>query len=185
MKKNVKYSFELGTFYPTQEKHNLTSAQVRVIESFHHLYFDLLEKKSGLQISWLGHQTGKTPLDLWVYQELIVKNKPDFIIETGTHWGGSAVFLSTICNLLGSGEVLSIDLYPKEKLPKVDRLNYLHGSSTDDVIIEEIKKSQRTPHQLRRSWQHHRDASYDGSSINTKIMTQCSASVTPTKSICP
>ena len=139
MKKQTKFTFEQGNFYPIQEKHNLTPEDKKVIENFHRLYFNMLEKKSGLQISWLGHQTGKTPLDLWLYQEIIVKNKPDLIIETGTHWGGSAVFLSTICNILGLGEVLSIDLYPKENLPKVDRLNYLHGSSIDGEIIKKVK----------------------------------------------
>ena len=74
---------------------------------------------------------------MWAYQELIVENKPDLIIETGTHWGGSAMFLSTICNIIGKGEVLSIDLYPKENLPKNERLSYIHGSSiSSDVILQ-------------------------------------------------
>lgn len=140
MKKNSTFSFDQGNFYPVQDKHVLTPGQMEVVEKFHSLYFDLLEKKSGLQISWLGHQTGKTPFDLWVYQELIVKNTPDLIIETGTHWGGSAVFLSTICNLIGSGEVLSIDLYPKESLPQVDRLQYIHGSSIDDGVVKIVQE---------------------------------------------
>ena len=138
-KKLSKFSFELGNFYPFQNEHELTIEQITIIENFHKLYFELLEKKSGLQISWLGHQTGKTPLDLWLYQEMIVKNKPDLIIETGTHWGGSAIFLSTICNILSFGEVLSIDLHPKENLPKSDRLEYLHGSSVDKEIFEKVK----------------------------------------------
>ena len=140
MKKKIKFSLEEGNFCPIQEKHNLTLENKKVIEDFHRLYFNMLEKKSGLQISWLGHQTGKTPLDLWLYQEIIVKKKPDLIIETGTHWGGSAVFLSTICNILGIGEVLSIDLYPKKNLPKVDKLKYLHGSSIDGEIIKKVKE---------------------------------------------
>ena len=75
MKKKIKFSLEEGNFYPIQEKHNLTLENKKVIEDFHRLYFNMLEKKSGLQISWLGHQTGKTPLDLWLYQEIIVKKK--------------------------------------------------------------------------------------------------------------
>lgn len=138
-KKLSKFCFELGDFYPFQNKHELTIEQIKIIENFHKLYFELLEKKSGLQISWLGHQTGKTPLDLWLYQELIVKNKPDLIIETGTHWGGSAMFLSTMCNILSFGEVISIDLYPKKTLPKADRLEYLNGSSVDKGIFDKVK----------------------------------------------
>ena len=110
------FEYKLGEFFPEQKAHDLSQSEVEIVEEFHKLYFDKLEKKSGLQVSWLGHQTGKVPLDLWAYQELIVKDRPDLIIETGTHWGGSAVFLSTICNLIGHGKVVSIDLYPKQTL---------------------------------------------------------------------
>jgi cephalosporin hydroxylase len=39
---------------------------------------------------WLGVPLLKCPLDLWVYQELIASQRPDLIVETGTHRGGSA-----------------------------------------------------------------------------------------------
>ena len=126
---------QTGIFFPEQNAHNLSKQDLKTVESFHNLYFKLLEKKSGLQISWLGHQTGKIPSDLWLYQELIYKEHPDVIIETGTHFGGSAVFLATICALIGKGQVISIDLYPKENLPKCDRLTYLSGSSISNEII--------------------------------------------------
>ena len=93
-----------------------------------------------MQIAWLGHQTGKVPGDLWVYQEIITKEKPDLIIETGTHWGGSALFLATICTLVGNGKVISIDLYPKDPLPKNEKIQYISGSSTSENIVLQVKK---------------------------------------------
>lgn len=139
MKKSCKFNYDLGNFYPEQIEHDLSLDQLSQVKNFHKLYFNLLEKKSGLQISWLGHQTGKTPLDMWLYQEFIVKNKPDLIIETGTHWGGSAIFFATICNLINFGEVLSIDLYPKEELPRCDNLSYIHGSSIDNIVKKKVE----------------------------------------------
>ena len=34
--------------------------------------------------AWLGTTTVKYPLDLWIYQELIVEQRPQLIVETGT-----------------------------------------------------------------------------------------------------
>ena len=61
---------------------------------------------------WLGAQALKNPLDLWVYQEIMVETRPELIVETGTYRGGSALFLASICELLGTGEVISIDIEP-------------------------------------------------------------------------
>ena len=135
-----KFEYSTGSFVPEQAAHELGKADLKVIEDFHKLYFKLLEKKSGLQLSWLGHQTGKVPGDLWLYQELLTLHKPDLIIETGTHWGGSALFLATICSLLNHGKVLSIDLYHKDPLPTHERISYLQGSSVSPEISDKVAK---------------------------------------------
>lgn len=135
-----KFEYSTGSFIPEQAAHKLNRDELKVVEDFHKLYFKLLEKKSGLQLSWLGHQTGKVPADLWLYQEILTQEKPDLIIETGTHWGGSALYLATICSLLNHGEVLSIDLYHKDPLPNHERISYLQGSSVSPEIIDKVAK---------------------------------------------
>ena len=47
--------------------------------------------------------------DLIAYQELLTRVRPDWIVETGTGNGGRALFLASICELLGHGQVLSVD----------------------------------------------------------------------------
>ena len=91
---------------------------------------------------WLGAQTLKNPLDLWVYQEIVVETKPDLIVETGTYRGGSAYYLATICELIGAGEVVSIDIEPmREDYPQHPRLTYLAGrSSTDPDVVAEVRE---------------------------------------------
>ena len=42
----------------------------------------------------------------------MVETRPELIVETGTYRGGSAFFLASICDLLGAGEVVSIDVEP-------------------------------------------------------------------------
>jgi cephalosporin hydroxylase len=92
--------------------------------------------------SWLGAQALKNLLDLWVYQEIVADTRPDVIVETGTYRGGSALFLASICDLLGAGEVVSIDVEPlRDDYPQHPRITYLGGrSSTDPELVAEIRE---------------------------------------------
>jgi cephalosporin hydroxylase len=94
------------------------------------------------QATWLGSQALKNPLDLWVYQEIMAETRPDVVVETGTYRGGSARFLASVCDLLGSGEVVSIDIEPmREDYPQHPRITYLAGrSSTDAGVLAEVSE---------------------------------------------
>jgi len=91
--------------------------------------------------TWLGAQALKNPLDLWVYQEIMAETRPDLVVETGTYRGGSAFFLASICDLLGAGEVLSLDIEPvRDDYPKHARITYFGGrSSTDPEVVAEVR----------------------------------------------
>jgi cephalosporin hydroxylase len=93
------------------------------------------------EATWLGAQALKNPLDLWVYQEIMVETRPELIVETGTYRGGSAFFLASICDLLGEGEVVSIDIEPlRDDYPAHPRVTYLGGrSSTDPEVVAEVR----------------------------------------------
>jgi len=80
--------------------------------------------------SWLGKTIEKSPTDLWAYQELIAKLRPDWIIEGPSFGGQKAHFLATICDLVGHGEVLSINTNDAVDRPVHDRLRYLTVEST-------------------------------------------------------
>lgn len=58
---------------------------------------------------WLGAHVVKCPFDLWMYQEILFRTRPDVIIETGTFFGGSALYMASLCDLLGNGRVITID----------------------------------------------------------------------------
>jgi cephalosporin hydroxylase len=93
------------------------------------------------EATWLGAQALKNPLDLWVYQEIMVETRPELVVETGTYRGGSAFFLASICDLLGVGEVVSIDVEPlRDDYPQHPRITYLGGrSSTDPDVVAEVR----------------------------------------------
>lgn len=93
---------------------------------------------SKISASWLGKSIGKCPTDAWMYQEIIFKNKPDFIIETGTCEGGGTLFFASILDLIGKGKVITTDV---EKFCSLNhpRIIQLTGSSASDEIIKKIE----------------------------------------------
>jgi cephalosporin hydroxylase len=88
---------------------------------------------------WLGKPVRKCPLDLWIYQEILFRTRPDVIIETGTLFGGSALFLASMCELLGNGRVISIDVDAKDDLPTHPRILFLAGSSIAPEIVDRVR----------------------------------------------
>src|SRR4051794_2246980 len=123
----------------TEGKKPRRSPAVRgVVAAFHRLYYN--DRKTWRANTWLGVRTWKCPSDLWLFQEIIASVRPGLIIETGTAFGGSAMFLGSICDAVGHGRVVSIDLQPKvpvDELPTHPRVSYLTGSSTDPAIVEQ------------------------------------------------
>jgi cephalosporin hydroxylase len=116
-----------------------------IVKEFQRLYYNT-RSRTWKNTRWLGVPVIKCPFDLWVYQEILFELKPDVVIECGTSKGGSAYFLSSMCELLGHGHVITIDLYPKPNRPQHERLTYLSGSSTDPQIIREVTRRIRDTH---------------------------------------
>ncbi len=88
---------------------------------------------------WLGRPIKKCPTDAWMYQELIYSTYPDIIIETGTAQGGSALFLASMCDLVGHGEVFTIDTVDLDVSPH-PRVSYFIGSSVDEELYQRVCK---------------------------------------------
>ncbi|MGE7859620.1 cephalosporin hydroxylase family protein [Bacillus mobilis] len=87
---------------------------------------------------WLGVPIFKLPSDLFLYQEIIYELKPDLIIECGTCYGGSALYLASILDLIGKGHVLTIDIFPQPNRPSHDRITYVTASSVSVQAVQTI-----------------------------------------------
>lgn len=109
----------------------------RTIRNFHRLYYDS-PWQTWKNTRWLSVNAYKTPLDLWIYQELVVALKPQLVIETGTNMGGSALFLATVCDAIGYGEIVSIDSESRAGRPAHDRVTYLIGSSVAPETLDAV-----------------------------------------------
>jgi len=118
----------------------LTPSEQATVDEFHRIYYDRWEgRQPTLDLVWLGTRAVKCPFDLWVYQEILVETRPDFIFESGTRFGGTSLFLASILDLLGGpGRVLTLDIDPTAKRPVHPRIDYMIGSSLDPEVIASI-----------------------------------------------
>ena len=94
--------------------------------------------KTGNFPTWMGTKIVKYPTDIMRYQEIIYQNKPDFIVETGTYKGGSALFFAQMFELMGNGHVISVDIKDHEP-PKHPRITHILGRATGVDTLEKIK----------------------------------------------
>lgn len=113
-----------------------------IIEDFQRVYYNDWDR-TWENTRWMGHKILKCPLDLWVYQEILWAQKPDVVIETGTAHGGSALWFAHMLDLIGHGQVVSIDICgPKffPDRPVHPRIRYITDSSTDTDVFEEVSE---------------------------------------------
>jgi cephalosporin hydroxylase len=90
--------------------------------------------------TWLGRRVHKAPTDLVVYQELIHRVRPDWIIETGTGGGGRATFLASICELLDHGKVVSVDNRLPDDPPQHPRIAYVQGAAHEADTVRRVNE---------------------------------------------
>jgi len=91
--------------------------------------------------TYMGVKTWKWPCDLHLYAELVWELKPRLIIETGTAFGGSALYFAHLLDAIGVGKVVSVDLKPVENsYPRHPRIAYFGGeSSVSPNILREVE----------------------------------------------
>ncbi len=111
---------------------------MQIVDNFSRLYYDS-KGQTWRNTYWIGNRTWKCPLDLWIYQEIVVETKPDVIIECGMGEGGTTLYLATVCNLIGHGEIISIDLKERKRL-KHDRIKFLLGDSISDEVVKQVSR---------------------------------------------
>jgi cephalosporin hydroxylase len=124
-----------------------SSSLNQCINKFHQHYE---EQRIWERTSWMGVPMWKLPFDALVLQEIISTVRPDMIIETGTGRGGSALFYSSLMNLMEiPGIVVTVDVEDKVSKAVMNRhatpiwdkyVTQLIGSSVSDHIVKDIEK---------------------------------------------
>ena len=106
----------------------------------HRVFFRELVRRTDNfnDIAWLGNPIWQNVLDLWTIQETIADIKPHLLIETGTNRGGSSMFYAHLFDLLGRGDIITIDIKKLHELSH-PRITCLVGSSTGDEIAAAVR----------------------------------------------
>ncbi len=144
-----------------------TTAEVRVTDAggsaTHHLHsteaFEALtrawlrlgwELKNSYTFTWLGRPTIQLPEDLMRAQEAICQVRPDVIIECGVAHGGSLVFFASLCQLLGTGRVIGIDVDIRSHNRRAltehslsSLITLVDGSSIDAAVLQQVRANVR------------------------------------------
>lgn len=111
--------------------------------------------KYSYQFTWLGRPIIQMPEDMVRLQELIYREKPDVIVETGVAHGGNQVFLASLCRLMGRGRVIGVDIEIRphnraalESHELYPLITLIEGSSTDPAVVELVRATMGTPERV-------------------------------------
>jgi len=90
------------------------------------------------KVSWMGVPIWKNVLDAWIYQELIYKVKPDVIVEIGSLMGGGTLYFANLLDIIGKGEVISVDINRTNYNVKHKRIIEITGDSASPEVIKSV-----------------------------------------------
>lgn len=114
------------------------------------LYEYFIKYKYSYNFTWYGRPIIQYPDDIMALQEIVFSVQPDLIIETGVAHGGSLIFYASLCQLMGKGEILGIDVDIRphnrtaiESHPMNGRITLLNTSSTSNLAISTAREMAR------------------------------------------
>ena len=114
----------------------------QLVHAFHREYYHRLGWDRN---TFLGYQIKQCPFDLQVYQELVHRVRPDFILQTGVAGGGSILYFATLLDLVGADPgclVVGIDLKLSDAARTMThpRVRLVEGSSTAPATIAAVER---------------------------------------------
>jgi cephalosporin hydroxylase len=130
----------VGSYRPPIAASPPDNRAVAATETFHGIFYDAWHERGTLDLHWFGYRTMKTPMDMWAYQEIVTETKPEVVIECGTAFGGSSLFFASLFDLLGRGEVITVDIEARPGQPQHPRISRIVGSSTDVAVVDDIRR---------------------------------------------
>jgi cephalosporin hydroxylase len=88
-----------------------------------------------------GARLLKSPSDLWNYQEIISALDVQWVVETGTWHGGSALFFADLLQARGArGKVITVDIdHSARRVADHEKIEFVYGSSVDPDVVARIR----------------------------------------------
>jgi len=125
---------------------NLYSSKAfKIISNFWLEY--IWNQKYTYRFTWLGFPIIQLPDDIINIQELIFKERPDYVVETGVAHGGSIIFYASLLKILNKGKVIGIEKeFKKKNLDKLKKnflkkyFELIESDSTNKDLIRKLKR---------------------------------------------
>jgi cephalosporin hydroxylase len=97
--------------------------------------------------TWMGVPIIQLPADIMATQEVIWATKPEIIVETGVARGGSVLFMASLLEVIGRGEVIGVDAdiraHSRDSIdqhPMSKRVTLIEGSSVDEATLAKVAR---------------------------------------------
>lgn len=90
----------------------------------------------------------KVPTDLWNYQEIFTERGIEWVVETGSAHGGSALYFADLLTLAGAqGKVITIDISHAalqiRQHPRIEFVNASSGALETAALVSQMLPAQR------------------------------------------
>jgi cephalosporin hydroxylase len=112
-----------------------------VTHAFHTLWYR--SPDTWQRNTFLGHETKQLPMDLWLYQEMIFRERPACIVKTGIAGGGLILYFAHLLDLIGappSALVIGVDITrsPEAHTLSHPRIRLLEGNPVAPESLERV-----------------------------------------------
>ena len=92
------------------------------------------------QSRWMGVLAWKNPFDAWIYQEILHDVRPQLIVEIGSAHGGSTLYLAHLLDLIGDGEIVSVDVDHSRFEVRHPRISTVTGNSSAPDVVDRVRE---------------------------------------------
>lgn len=114
-----------------------------IVNVFHFIWYH--SPNTWPKNTFLGHEILQCPFDLQLYQELLFKTKPDFVLQTGIAGGGSLLYFATLFDIMNcppESIVIGVDITLSENAKKLEhpRIHVIEGNSIGSDTLQKLDR---------------------------------------------